>query len=67
MGRATPEETVYVGDHPANDIVPARAAGLRTCLIRRGPWGHLWARDRPADWHIDGISELVPFLCGSSE
>ncbi|MER7211447.1 HAD family hydrolase [Streptosporangium sp. NPDC000239] len=67
LGRAAPEETVYVGDHPANDIVPARAAGLRTCLIRRGPWGHLWAKDRPADWHIDGISELVPFLCGSSE
>lgn len=39
-------ETVYVGDHPANDITPAAAAGLLTAHLRRGPWGYLWA-DRP--------------------
>ena len=59
-----PSATLYVGDHPANDIVPAHAAGLRTCLIRRGPWGHLWADDRtvPADWRIDSITELPALL-----
>jgi HAD superfamily hydrolase (TIGR01549 family) len=40
-----PHEIVYVGDHRDYDIVPARAAGLCPVLIRRGPWGHLWADD----------------------
>lgn len=55
-------ETLYVGDHPANDIHPARAAGLRTAHIRRGPWGHWWADDpevrAAADWSIDSLTEL---------
>ncbi|MFF7294947.1 HAD-IA family hydrolase [Streptomyces sp. NPDC008265] len=56
------EETLYVGDHPANDIHPARAAGLRTAHIRRGPWGHWWADDpevrAAADWSISSLLEL---------
>lgn len=31
-------EILYVGDRLDNDIRPAAAAGLRTALIRRGPW-----------------------------
>lgn len=59
-----PAATLYVGDHPANDIVPARESGLRTCLIRRGPWGHLWGADPqiPADWRIDTVLELPELL-----
>ncbi|MEV6013470.1 HAD family hydrolase, partial [Streptomyces sp. NPDC051976] len=34
------DEILYVGDHPANDLVPAKAAGLRAAHLRRGPWGH---------------------------
>ncbi|MFJ8146057.1 HAD family hydrolase [Streptomyces sp. NPDC096048] len=65
-GQAPPGETVYVGDHPANDTLPAAAAGLRTAHLRRGPWGHLWA-DTPevvgtADWRIDSLTDLVPLL-----
>ncbi|GGU39838.1 HAD family hydrolase [Lentzea flava] len=59
---------VYVGDHRDNDIVPAKAAGLRTALIRRGPWGHLWADDplvrRDADWVIDSLNELPELVAG---
>ncbi|MFJ9029829.1 HAD family hydrolase [Streptomyces sp. NPDC102274] len=56
-------ETVYVGDHPANDIFPARQAGLRTAHLRRGPWGYLWA-DAPevieaADWRIDSLTGVA--------
>ncbi|MGW7102586.1 HAD family hydrolase [Streptomyces sp. NPDC054838] len=54
--------TLYVGDHPANDIFPARAAGLRAAHLRRGPWGHWWADDpqvrAAADWSIDSLAEL---------
>lgn len=57
-----PERTLYVGDHPANDVFPARAAGLRTAHLRRGPWGHLWADDpdvrAAADWSIDSLQQL---------
>ncbi|WP_282692026.1 HAD family hydrolase [Streptomyces sp. CC208A] len=60
---ASPYETVYVGDHPANDVFPARAAGLRTAHLRRGPWGYYWA-DAPdvraaADWNVSSLSELT--------
>ncbi|MEU8246498.1 HAD family hydrolase [Nonomuraea sp. NPDC048916] len=57
-----PDRIVYVGDHPANDIGPAKAAGLRAAHIRRGPWGHLWvdeAEAGPADWQIDKLTELA--------
>lgn len=66
MAPGTPHETVYVGDHRDNDIIPAKAAGLRTALIRRGPWGHLWADDlavvRSADWIIDSLANLPDLL-----
>lgn len=62
-----PDEIVYVGDHPANDVVPARAAGLRTALVRRGPWGHLWADEfrGVADWVVDDLAELPRLLTSS--
>ncbi|MEV0441787.1 HAD family hydrolase [Streptomyces spectabilis] len=63
---AAPRETVYVGDHPANDLYPAKAAGLRAAHIRRGPWGHLWADDpdvvAAADWRIDNLTELTSII-----
>ncbi|SEP53785.1 HAD family hydrolase [Amycolatopsis saalfeldensis] len=59
-------DIVYVGDHRDNDVVAAKAAGFRTALIRRGPWGHLWADDplvrRDADWVIDSLDELAGLL-----
>jgi len=65
---AEPHEIVYVGDHPANDITPARAAGLRTAHIRRGPIGHLLA-DQPeaaaATWRVNSLTELADLLTSS--
>ncbi|MGW0854427.1 HAD family hydrolase [Streptomyces sp. NPDC002690] len=60
---ADPRTTVYVGDHPAEDLFPAKAAGLRTAHLRRGPFGHWWA-DHPdvvesADWRVDALTELA--------
>lgn len=64
LAQAPPGEILYVGDHPANDITPARTAGLRTCLIRRGPWGHLWAEQHypPPHLCVDSILELPRLL-----
>lgn len=67
VAQATPSATLYVGDHPANDIFPAKAAGLRTAHLRRGPWGYLWADDADvkaaADWRIGSLTQL-PTLIG---
>lgn len=56
-------EIAYVGDHRDIDIIPAHRAGLQTALIRRGPWGYLWADDpttlSTADWVIGSLTELV--------
>ncbi|MEV0583639.1 HAD family hydrolase [Nonomuraea sp. NPDC050310] len=56
-----PGEILYVGDRLDNDVRPARAAGMRTALLRRGPWGFLHA-ERPeaaeADLVLDGLAGL---------
>ncbi|WP_128431538.1 HAD family hydrolase [Streptomyces cyaneus] len=66
VAQTAPSETVYVGDHPANDVFPAKAVGLRAAHIRRGPWGHLWADDpevmAAADWRIDGLTQLTSII-----
>ncbi|MEV0850252.1 HAD family hydrolase [Streptomyces sp. NPDC049954] len=63
-----PRDTVYVGDHPVNDVFPAKAAGLRVAHLRRGPWGHWWADDpsviEAADWRINSLTQLERLLHG---
>jgi HAD superfamily hydrolase (TIGR01662 family) len=66
VAQAVPAETLYVGDHPANDVMPAAAAGLRTAHLRRGPWGHLWADDpgvvETSDWRINSLMDLTAIV-----
>ncbi|MEU8827128.1 HAD family hydrolase [Streptomyces sp. NPDC048636] len=67
LAGGAPDRTVYVGDRPAFDIRPARAAGLRAAHIRRGPWGHLWSGTSDAalaDWRIDSLDELLGIATG---
>ncbi|ARF74374.1 hydrolase [Kitasatospora albolonga] len=63
---APARDTVYIGDHPANDTFPAAEAGLRTVHLRRGPWGHLWANDprvrEKADWVVESLVELTAIV-----
>ncbi|SCK25288.1 haloacid dehalogenase superfamily, subfamily IA, variant 1 with third motif having Dx(3-4)D or Dx(3-4)E [Streptomyces sp. LamerLS-316] len=66
---ASPESTLYVGDHPADDLFPAKSCGLRAAHIRRGPYGHWWA-DHPdvletADWRVSALTELPALLGGT--
>lgn len=55
-------EIVYVGDRLDNDLRPARAAGMRTAFIRRGPWGYIWEHhpdmQAAADWRMTSLAEL---------
>jgi FMN phosphatase YigB (HAD superfamily) len=54
-----PSEVAHVGDRLENDILPAKAAGLRTVFIRRGPWG-TWVAEQggagAADAWIDSLA-----------
>lgn len=63
-GASSPGQVLYVGDRVDNDVVPAAASGLRTCWLRRGPWGVL--QDLPdgveADLVLDGLGELPLLL-----
>ncbi|MFK0196821.1 HAD family hydrolase [Streptomyces lavendulae] len=62
VAQAPAGQTLYVGDHPANDVFPAAAVGLMTAHLRRGPWGHWWADDETvqqvADYSIDSLLDL---------
>ena len=61
---AEPAEVLYVGDRVDNDVAPAQAMGLRTCWLRRGPWGQL--QDLPdevvPDLTLEGLGELPVLL-----
>jgi HAD superfamily hydrolase (TIGR01549 family) len=57
-----PAHILYVGDRLDNDVLAAAQAGMRTALLRRGPWGYLHAQ-RPqaarADLIVDDLHEVV--------
>ncbi len=57
---------VYVGDRLDNDLKPAKASGMRTAFIRRGPWGYIWEGHpdmaKAADWRITSLTELADII-----
>jgi HAD superfamily hydrolase (TIGR01549 family) len=58
-------DILYVGDRVDNDVLPAKASGMQTALIRRGPWGYLqaeWPQAAQADAIIDSLSEIPVLL-----
>lgn len=53
----------YVGDRLDNDVVPARASGMRAIRLRRGPWAMLDTAPLPPDVpSIDSLDALVAIL-----
>lgn len=56
-----PGKILYVGDRLDNDIAPAAELGIRTAVIRRGPWGHI-ARGGTVEagtlFQLDSLAEL---------
>ncbi|HUT39386.1 MAG TPA: HAD-IA family hydrolase [Methanoregula sp.] len=61
--KASPHETVLVGDSPRRDIEPCRNLGIRTVYAR---YGDRFSRDRnsvAADFIIDAMGELPEILC----
>lgn len=64
------DSILYVGDRLDNDVLPARAAGMRTAHLRRGPWGFVHARRQEAelaDLRVENLREIVDVMCSSRE
>lgn len=66
---ATPhraDRILYVGDRLDNDLKPAKAVGMQTAFIRRGPWGYIWEHhadmEAAVDWRITSLAELPPIV-----
>jgi HAD superfamily hydrolase (TIGR01662 family) len=63
-------QILYVGDRLDNDLRPAKAAGMRTAFIRRGPWGYIQERHPrlpgAADWRLTTLAELPPIVAGAN-
>lgn len=64
IGVEDPSRVLYVGDRVDNDVLAAGAAGMRTCWLRRGPWGVLQELpdDVEADLVLEGLGELPVLL-----
>ncbi|XVQ83585.1 HAD family hydrolase [Microbispora siamensis] len=56
-----PGQILYVGDRLDNDVLPAARAGMRTALLRRGPWGYLHS-ERPDAAHADLVADTITDL-----
>ena len=62
-----PSDIAYVGDRVDNDVRPARAIGMVSVFLRRGPWAWIQAgRDDPpeADIVIESLAALPAALRG---
>jgi HAD superfamily hydrolase (TIGR01549 family) len=60
-----PDRIAYVGDRVDNDVLPARAAGMVTVHLRRGPWGWMHAEKPDADRahvRVDDLTNLPALL-----
>ncbi|MFC4866981.1 HAD family hydrolase [Streptomonospora arabica] len=67
---ATPAEILYVGDRLDNDVLPAKRAGLRAALLRRGMLGYLHAgrpEARQADTVLDGLAGLPGWIADQAD
>jgi HAD superfamily hydrolase (TIGR01509 family) len=63
-----PAEIAYVGDRVDNDVLPAKAAGMFSIFVRRGPWGVIHAK-RPGAAEADAVVESlaeIPSLLGAA-
>ena len=64
-----PERALMVGDRLDNDIVPAKALGMKTLWVRQGFWRHAapQAPEETPDFTVWSLQEAVRLLLGEEE
>jgi HAD superfamily hydrolase (TIGR01549 family) len=63
MAGLPPEDVLYVGDSPVEDIIAGRRAGLRTVWVRYdGPEVAKWAAEAEADYEVADAAAVVPLV-----
>jgi HAD superfamily hydrolase (TIGR01662 family) len=64
------DRILHVGDRLDNDLKPAKAAGMQTAFVRRGPWGYVWEHHpdmaQAADWRVTSLTELVGIVSAAN-
>jgi HAD superfamily hydrolase (TIGR01549 family) len=66
LTKLEPYQIVYVGDRLDNDILPARALGMKTVFLERGAWGKIHAQRKEvqlADWHVQTLVGMEKLFC----
>ncbi len=59
-----PSHAVMIGDRIDNDIIPAKAMGMKTVWIKQG-FGQYWnvkGQEETADWGVNNLTELCSIL-----
>ncbi|MDQ0116277.1 HAD family hydrolase [Paenibacillus harenae] len=55
-----PSDAIYVGDHPVNDVLGARRAGLRSVWFRGDePWDERLEKGEPTLIHLSEIRNII--------
>jgi HAD superfamily hydrolase (TIGR01549 family) len=58
-----PEDILYVGDSPVEDVMAARRVGIRTAWVRRdGPEVARWAAEARADYEVADVRDVEPLV-----
>ncbi len=62
LTKLEPHEIAYVGDRLDNDVLPAKAIGMKAVFLERGPWGVIHANHediKKADLHLHSLERLL--------
>ena len=64
LARCTAEESVMVGDRLDNDIIPAKAIGMKTVWVKNGLAQYQGAElgEGVSDYQIGSLSDLLRIL-----
>lgn len=59
-----PNQAIMIGDRIDNDIVPAKALGMKTIWVKQGfrQYWNVQGEDESADLVVDNLTEIVAFL-----
>lgn len=55
--QVSPHDSIFLGDHPENDVKGAQAVGMKGIWKKDAPWDHV-----EADAIIDDLSELPSII-----